>query len=131
MYCALYCIAAYCTAANCTSLHCIAWHCTALQRTVLQCTAAYQWVVAGEGGLVELGSLPADEAVLVHPVEAAVVVVHGVADVENLEQTRADVTGRSQGFFVKLDGVARLMKNNKNCPRFNPLPTQTLLKLYN
>ena len=41
-------------------------------------------VVAGEGGLVEHGALAAHEAVLVHPVQLAVVVVHGVADVEHL-----------------------------------------------
>ena len=41
-------------------------------------------VVAGEGGLVEHRALAAHEAVLVHPVQLAVVVVHGVADVEHL-----------------------------------------------
>merc|ERR1712018_646442 len=42
------------------------------------------WVVASEGGLVELGALPAHKAVLVHPVQAALVVIDGDADVEYL-----------------------------------------------
>ena len=44
----------------------------------------YIWVVAREGGLVELGALPAHKAVLVHPVQGALVVIDGHADVEDL-----------------------------------------------
>ena len=48
------------------------------------CESYYIWVVAREGGLVELGSLPTHKAVLVHPVQGPLVVIDGDADVEDL-----------------------------------------------
>ena len=44
-------------------------------------------VVTSQGLLVKLSSFAAHEAVLVHALHDAVVVVHGVADMEHLEQT--------------------------------------------
>ena len=57
-------------------------------------------VVAGEGALVKHGALAANKAVLVHAVQLPVIVVHGVADVENLKR---------QGYFNENEDV--VLKN--------------------